>query len=83
MPAVRVPQLQLVFAAAANRLAYGFGGLWRGRLLVGRIEVKIDPAQGARGFILTKNHSDLPIQSDAVSKLGAAAFIRLNGFIQE
>src|SRR5688572_9562188 len=47
------------------------------------MEVEINAAKGTRGVILTENDRDLLIQGDAMTELGSAAFVSLDGLVHQ
>ncbi len=73
----------ILFFAAANGFADRLGGFDRHRLLVRRVEIKVDPAERTGVFVLAQNDRDLAIQGDAVAQMRPTAFIRFDRLLQQ
>src|SRR5260221_7458332 len=62
---------------------FGGGGLGGGLFLIRGMEVEINSAQGALVVRLAEDDGDLFVEGDAVTEIGAAGFVGLDGLVHE
>ena len=70
----------LGLAAFANDFLEWFDRLRQGLLLIRRVEIEINSTQRPFGVTLAEDDGDVLIERDAMAELGAASFVRANGF---